>query len=206
MDFLWTLTGYDKKVDSFTSVLDDLSRRYAGTYMFLTVKSTRELVYIPRIPGDGISVLKENMTNSVTIPFSQIENLEIFMPVVGYYQLNNKCYYLERRVKRQYKRSFCNDLYVFPDNFPVYALKDPNTFIKNLDLLDEDSPNVALNRHFAVIYNHIKKKSFLYYRGEPIGHIKFNKKTIIVLYKELLQEATDLINRLGCGTWKTSIK
>lgn len=212
MDFLFRLTSYNPKNTHIQSAVDDFSRRYSNTYMQLKTKHspTVYLVYIHTISKDYLEVTSFITTKDrddpprqerSTIPLVDIEDIEVFLPEPGYYQVGNVCRFLARKIARQFKRSLSDHTYLIKGITIQHLMRESNFDIK-LSQLDEDSPKTALSRTYAVEYKKELKHSVLLYKEEPIAKINFRTKTLTLLFEELQQEVQDFIHRKGNQEWK----
>ncbi len=208
MKFLYDLTNHTKYSASWAQVCDDASRRYVGTYMKLQTKEMSEPIvrYIRSINQETIQYLDEWERDRIQYPIHELILQEEVLPDVGYHHINTGGIYVQKNIRRQWKRSLCQELY-YTNTWGSFKYKD---FLQNtrnyqytLNDIDIDSPKIALSPHLAVCYNTSHKSLVLLYDEEVVATIAYKQKKIVPLFPEIMQEIKDYLNKVNLGdTWK----
>lgn len=210
MDYLFELTNHSKENTALNQVIDDANRRYQGTFVVITLKGKKqaELKYIRNINRDSVEIQehKNGREARFVIEHKHIARMEEYLPDVGYYQYDNGGCFIQKLIRRQWKRSFCTDVYHtlrWGSGSMVKSYGLPRTFTHTLDEIDCDSPKVALSKHLACHFDTDKKSLVLLYDESPIANVNHKLKQITVLYPDLLQEIKDYLNKTNLGdVWK----
>ena len=138
-----------------------------------------------------------------------------FLPETGYYTYNNNVIYLYKNPQRQWKRSFCSNIYIAtsPANFLDHfgridditwqniAIEILNPKYQSLDKLNDNYTQVAINRSFAGIQDY-DKNYHLVYRRIPIGKLDLEDKSIVDIPDVMKQEVSDMLSRNNLLHWK----
>lgn len=194
MKLLYELTNHSKDTP-IEQVVDDFTRKYCKTYMRLNGK----LEYILKVSSRGIlQYYKDNKTAELQI--TDQTTLTPFLPKTGYYQTDNGLFFIQRKASRQWKKSYCQDIYeVEQYGKPQIPQIRDNYYPFSLDELDSDSPNIAINRLWAIVWK--QKKTLLMYRDTAVGTINYMNKAIKLNFPEIEQEVRDMLNRQGLHSW-----
>lgn len=207
MELLYKLTSHNK--DTAGAVLrDDFNRRYSECYLIIKLKGKDpQLYYIESLNNDLNMRVIDFASNRLTFNWDQIESCETWFPKSGYYQLNTGCIYLERRVVRQWRRSFNNNSYRHDlrhsDILHLYkAWKNPTQYKFSLTDIDEDSPNIRLTNELAAGYHQNTRKLCIFFEETPIATIKPFAKKISLLIKDFTQEIQDYLKQNQLTDWK----
>jgi len=196
-------------------IQNDFDKRYQHTYLRLTDKEgVRAISYIGR---DGNSFHFAGLDNQPTLIHKMGTHpdlcIEPLLPDVGYYNVSGVPVYLYKVPQRQWKRSFCKNIYYTPTT-PTTSRQQTDQFWHNLAKavinpvyakLDEITKKifsyVALNHKFA-IQEAPTGEMCLLYRQYVVGTLDFNTKTVQLLQPVLEQEVRDFFKYTGVQEWK----
>jgi hypothetical protein len=205
MKYLYELIDYDPAVTPTGTCVEDVQKKYLNTMVTITLVDKQEIFGIlARINGRCISMELPNDT--LEFEHRHIVSMKPFLPEGGYYQYENGGFFIKRNIRRQYKASYCQDLYtthrwggVTVEKYLSKEKKYPYT----IDEIDIDSPRIALNKHLCV--NPTNTLSLLYDQL-PIGIIKAKKKVIQLHVPSIMQEVRDYLNKKQLGdVWKLTL-
>lgn len=202
MDFWYALTHHNKNV-AWEQLCEDFNKRYQHTLMKITDASGTKLRWIYNLSGAALYVYDTSRDRDrVKLDLHSIQNIEAFLPKVGYYQYDTGGCFLIKKIKRQWKRSFCPETYevIYWGHCTPQMLLNAPSYPYALDELDVDSPTIAVSPEFKA--NFSNGQLCLYIQEKVIGYIKPNKKEIEVVNRSLAQEVSDFINKHRMHSWK----
>ena len=181
----------------------DMDKRYGNTYMLYEDK---EIIFYQGKDRQNL-IFNTLEDRTVSIGMQEEANLKAFLPRTGYYNINNTPMLVLRQPKRQWKRSFCSSVYMVVGQNnrdtswgsvaramlnPQYASLD--------DITIALFGNVALSHNFAVYKE--KNTHVLAFRRYVVAQLDFDKKHVLVLQPQLVQEVMDLFKHTGVSKWK----
>jgi len=197
-----------KEGTEFGVIRDDFNRRYSDTYMILAGTNLPEsLYYIEGLRGDGsLTYLSWDTGDRYHLNYKDITLLKPWHPTPGYYQINSRCIYLNKRVSRQWRRSFSSSTYSYDlDHNKVILLYrsslQPNK-VYSLDDIDEDSPKIKLTDSLACGWSDAVNSLVIFYEDHPIAKVKPDSKKIKPLVDAFKQELLDYIKRFNLLKWE----
>lgn len=193
---------------------EDFNRRYNETYLLYQEKDKApEIVYCDALRGSWIRIYRNREQLIEVNGNADDVILTPYLPKVGYYNTPEGPIYLYKSPKKQYRRSFCNGIYITAAprrNGVNIARVDWNaiaqaTFKQEYVHLDEITnklfANIAISPEFVVTANNKGIATLLYKRYE-IAQMDFNSREIRVIQPKLQQEICDYFKYNGVQTWK----
>lgn len=193
---------------------DDFNRRFAETYLVLQEKERQaEIVYCDNTRGNTIRVYQNKVQLMELNGTKEDVLLTPFLPKVGYYNTQNGPIYLYKAPKKQYRRSFCNGIYVIaPPRCTAdgIARVDWNMmaqacfkreYVHLDDITNKLFANIAISPEFVVTANNKGIATLLYKRYE-IAQLDFNSRCVNIIQPKLQQEICDYFKYNGVQTWK----
>ena len=201
--------------------LEDFRRKYKGTYVLLEYNDKKNLVYYS---GDNERDFVFKMLDYGDILVDQKtarENLNLFFPEQGLYNIDEQVIHFSRNPNRQWKRAitaentymwnifsdinrncYCPNLSLKTVNqmlYPVYSKLDDA--IKKLE--KETVLGIAINKNIAVSQPEKagKEPYVLWWKSRAIGYVLHEVSTLNVVYEPLRQEVLDFCRKEE-PTWK----
>lgn len=194
-------------------IQDDMTRRYENTYMVMNIKGVpTPVAYAGSSPSKFVFTDIDGRT--IELRPTDMDEINVLLPKVGYYNVNGNPIYLVKCPQRQWKRSLCNSIYkiLAPINTmnigpqggmlwfalakevlnPTYASLD--------DIRINLFANVAISRKFVVAKDG-KGIPCLMYKRYKIAELDFKYRSVIVTQPLLMQEVRDLFKYTGVTTW-----
>lgn len=216
MSTLIELSGWNTNINS-TIISDDIDKRFHKTLLLGNIKGNESIFYIDRFRTDApdqITVYDMADGNKeYRVKINEDHNWRIYMPKVGYYNVNGSLYYLAKIPAKQFKRSFSPSIYKMMapilmepslspqlmDNTVVNAIYKP--VYGNINEIRESYFNIlAFSRDFAATKQ--RSKVVLLYRKLIIATINTNKKEICANSKLFVQEISDFLRETDNMHWK----
>ena len=191
---------------------EDFDKRFLNTYLILEEdEKQKPIQYIGR---EGYKLHFQHIDGSVLVldGRSDIDNVHIFLPSIGYYNHRGTPFYLIKNPTRQWKRSFCSGIYKIIDNrgmgrhhWGMYAESILQSQYAHLDEITNPLfTNIAINRKFAM-QSKTTDLSTLLYKQYEIGRFDFSRKEICLTQPALRQELQDLFKYSGVSKWKLNL-
>jgi len=194
-------------------IRSDFEKRYLNTYMRQTIDSKERIVYFIGFDGSNAHFRDSQSGKTAIHSIREDVALDTFLPNVGYYNVMGRPMYLYKNPQKQWKRSFCNSIYVTDapgmngrqDNATAWrdiALEVMKPVYAHLDELTKKLyAYVALTKKFAIAADPQGNMNLLY-RQYTVGRLDFASHIITVLQPTLKQEIMDLLKYTGVTTWK----
>lgn len=216
MSTLIELSGWNTNINS-AQISDDIDRRFYRTILLGNINGNESIFYIDKFRADvpdHITVYDmEDNNKEYRVKINEDHNWRIYMPKVGYYNINGSLYYLAKIPAKQYKRSFSPGMYKVTnpivmepvlttqlmDNTIVNAIYKP--IYGDINEIRENYFNtLAFSRNFAATKRN--SKVVLLYRKLIIATIAINKKEICANSKLFIQEISDFLRETNNMHWK----
>lgn len=190
--------------------LEDFRKRYKGTYLFLNVRGKEHLVRYESDNEEDFCFYSPEFGDLLVDEDTARNQIRIFFPKPGLYNVGEHVYEFTRNPLRQWKRAPCEDntrlslmisilsndykstsfnSRIAPDIFfPKYP-ENLDTAIKNLKTA------IALTPEFGITKHPKDETHLLWYHSNPIGIINTKTREITVKYKPLYQEVIDFFKK-----------
>lgn len=206
MKYLYELIDYDPATVNLGTCVDDIHKKYVNTLMHVILDNDEPLLgSLVRINTSGIDIDIRGQASH--IQHKNVKEMKPFLPESGYYQYETGGFYLKKKIRKQYKASYCPDLYhtyIWGGGSIENSLKPLPKYPFTIDEIDIDSPRVALNKHLCV--NPDNKLSLLYDQVR-IGEINAKRKCITLNIPSVMQEVKDYLNNKRLGdVWKLTLQ
>jgi len=214
------MNPFEKFIDlpaSDEQFINDMDKRYNRTFVLIQLKkeSPLGLFEVQNRVGDGIYRFVGPIDTNIDIKKNTVGDVQAFMPETGYYQYTNGAFYIYKDPQRQWKRSFCSNIYVITspmNTLDNWSRLDNNTWRKMADAIlttkyvsldkvtNNQNCNIALNKSFACAIDN-NDQPHLCYRRVPIGNLDIQNKVITNVPDVIKQEVIDLLQRTGVKLW-----
>lgn len=197
--------------------INDMDKRYNRTFILIQRKKELplELFEVRDRMEDSTYRFVGPTDIDIDIKKNTIVDVQTFMPETGYYQYTNGAFYIYKYPQRQWKRSFCSNIYVMTspmNTLDNWSRLDNNTWRKMADAIlttkyssfdkvtENKKCNIALNKSFACAVDH-NDNPFLCYRRVPIGKLDIECRVISDVPEIMQQEVLDLLQRTSVKQW-----
>jgi len=214
------MNPFEKFIDlqaSDEKFINDMDKRYNRTFILIQRKkdSPLELFEVHDRIDDSIYRFIGTSDININIKENTVVDVQAFMPETGYYLYNHGAFYVYKYPQRQWKRSFCSNIYVMTspmNTLDNWSRLDNSTWRKMADailttkyvsldkVVDNKTCNIALNKSFACAVDH-NDQPHLCYRRVPIGDLDIENKVITNVPDVIKQEVMDLLQRTGVKLW-----
>lgn len=193
--------------------LEDIRKKYRGTFCFLDLNGKKHLAEYTDDNGDQTFYFKSPNFGEILVDRETIDNcLTYKFPQSGLYNVSNEAVEFVRLPERQWKRAPFRDNCMLVSILSTIGItiKKSHLDISLLNLEEvfkEKYPNSleeaistlkyskALDKNFAISWptrNH-ETEILLWFRRQPIGIIKPEEKLIEIVFQPLYQETSDFL-------------
>lgn len=197
-----------------TDIVEDIRKKYKGTFCFLTLNGKEYLVIYSNDDGDNRFCLESPQFGEIIVDKETIDScIRFTFPKNGLYNLNGSAVEYHRVPERQWKRAPCPDnskLTTILSRIGIDVGLDTQITLSNLEeIYKEKYPNsidealkkikysTALSKKFAISLAPSGKLSeaLLWFQNQPIGLINTSTRDVSIKYEHLYQEALDYFRK-----------
>lgn len=190
--------------------LEDFRKRYKGTYLFLNVRGKELLVRYESDNEEDFCFYSPEYGDLLVDEDTARNQIRIFFPKPGLYNIQEEVYEFTRNPLRQWKRAPCDDNSRLSQISAVLSRDYKSTSLsiriashiffpkypENLDTAIKNLKNsIALNQEFAITKHPKEESLLLWYHSNPIGILDTKTREITVKYKPLYQEVIDFFKK-----------
>lgn len=191
-----------------TDSIEDIRKKYKGTYLFLELQNKEYLVQYDNDEHGNFTFISPEHGSLLVKEETIRTKLKPYFPKSGLYNLENNAIFFSKNPIRQWKRGLCQE------NGILTKLSSTNTYVQYIDIDFESVTNlffpkypkstkeaiailkketIAISPKFGIetAPKNYKEGHILLYNCFPIGTINNNDNTIVVKHNPLLQEVKD---------------
>ena len=180
-------------------IKSDFMKRFQGTVLWDNKNNIPILVQ--RFNDNGLlTCYTDNGSENISL-YTKESDLSVYLPDVGYYMLGGRPFYLYKRPRRQFTRSFHGHIYALHPSYSILHIIKEILHSKFTNLNNLKKPDYCILSRFFALKPYNDKEGTLFYRDFNLGQLDFNKKTIKLDYPIYLQEVQDLLYRTGATRW-----
>ena len=211
MTFCAKLTDLSEK---HRNIPDDMNRRYQGSILLVTKdKTTFPALYRGYVEGNIYRFQTEREVMDISAADPDVD-VDVFLPEVGYYNINGNVQYIIKSPERQWRRSFCCNIYritsalhnemndtKYRDDIYIGIAKQilQPEYVHLDQITSSLFTNLAISKVFAILTRN--SRQYLVYRKYIVGELNQQQRTIHLLSNVMTQEVKDLLKRTGVAKW-----